>query len=109
MTPPTYATARAACVARYGREPTVEAMRHGIEMADWYVAADDSRGGVTLLFDGDVMMLSMHERYDGAGGGTYLTIVGHPEEWAPLTPLPDALDAADAFLRTHATTATKGP
>ena len=26
-----------------------------------------------------------------------------------LTPLPDALDAADAFLRTHATTATKGP
>ena len=98
---PTYATARAACVARYG------------EASDAYELGGCARMWWARAWDGEsddedgVMLVETH-----AGGAELAAMVGPTavERWTlagdgGVTPLPDALDAADAFLRD----ATKGP
>lgn len=60
--------------------------------------------------DGALTLFVMVHR-DGAvrdDDAAMWTLAGEPPPDAPLTPLPAALDAADAFLRAHAHP-TKGP
>ena len=117
MTAVTYAEARAACVARYGREPDDEGDRgDGLTSCWWPRVPGQPRhdpAGVVLVSDADGTELAVE-------------IMGGAESWpatdaATLAAAMDAADAAviehhgapmttaaDAFLRTHAT-AAKGP
>ena len=95
MTPPTYATARAACVARYG-----EATWSGCYASEWCRPSGKS---VVLRSEPGALLLTTFPSPGARGDERTLTRNGEV-----ITPLPDALGAADAFLRTTAT-ATKGP
>lgn len=98
----TYAEARAACVARYG-EPS-EAYAIGRCARAWW-----GRNGSGVV---GVLLAETHRGVElsaiGYDDPQRWTLAGTPCAGAPLTPLPAALDAADAFLRAHAHP-TKGP
>ena len=94
MTPPTYAEARAACVARYGEPTYADACDDAVTL--WWGGRDDRRVRLTRAPDGLRLTLAddAEERV--------LTLAGEPTPDAPAATLPAALDAADALLRTHA-------
>lgn len=89
----TYAEARVACVERYGEPTDAYAVSACARM--WW-----GRNGSGV--DG-VMLAELH-----TGGVELLARQGNTTRWWTLvgpgavTPLPDALDAADEFLRTLA-------
>ena len=103
MTPPTFADALAACRARWG-EPVDPLYWNGLEAASWepapgcFYALEDDADGCDLLAHahGEERMWLLR--------GTA------PAGWdAPLTPLPDALAAAVAWLAERTPAPTKGP
>ena len=98
----TYATARAACVARYGREPDDEYAISACARS-WWARERESADGVLLseMPRGAVELAAIGTHNDA---GRW-TLAGPPTASAPAATLPAALDAADAFLRD----ATKGP
>ena len=94
----TYATARAACVARYGEPPSRDE-RPARSTVAWAVGPRRD-GGCDFLWlecaEGRVVLTAQA----GAVERVW-TLAGDPTPDAPAATLPDALDAADAFLRTH--------
>lgn len=92
----TYADALAACTARHGA-PTFAGVVAGADYAEW----DGGAAQIILSIaqrGPDMWMDTVHGRGRATTGATW-TLAGTPSAAAPLTPLPDALDAADAWLR----------
>lgn len=107
MTPPTYAEARAACVARWGL-PTFAVVagrdEHDAwpEETDWcFPPTGRSQAQAAVSVEGDCVWLSVWRHMSDEPMRSW-TLAGPPTASAPAATLPAALDAADAFLRTHA-------
>ena len=99
----TYAEARAACVARWG--PATFSVEPGHDEHDAWPAETDwcfpptgrSQAQAAVSVDGERVRLSVWRHMSDEPMREW-TLAGD----GGVTPLPDALDAADAFLRTHA-------
>lgn len=94
----TYAEVRAACVERWG-EPWNEGGPLPCPCAAWRPDGSDTLG---IGLAGTTRLLLIAEDTTGDGAHKAWTLAGEPTADAQLTPLPAALDAADAFLRERA-------
>lgn len=103
----TYAGALAACVARWGcyAPSTKSASRSLPTLMQTHWPTNDDAGAITLYESAGVVWLETAHA-DDLRASVY-PLAGSAD-MAPV-PLPDALGAADAFRRIHATTPTKGP
>ena len=109
----TYAGALAACVARWGA-PTFDVRAGGDEHDRWPAETDwclpptgRSVAQVAVSDRGDRVTLSAWLHMSDEPMREW-TLAGEPTADAPLTPLLDALDAADRWLRER-NAPTKGP
>ena len=96
----TFASALAACTERFGESDDVT-LYDGCPVASWpWVPDDDERahGGISLTELGELVLCA------GRGGAWAYWLLAADDltlPGAPLTPLPDALDEAAAWLRAH--------
>lgn len=86
----TYASALAACVERLGETTYADACDDAVTR--WWNRRDDRR--VLLTRDADGMWLTLADDADER----VMTLAGSPSADAPLTPLPDAIDAAVRWM-----------
>lgn len=92
----TYPDALAACVARFG-EPSWRGDVGGTAYAEW--ADGVALTCLSIAARGDAVWMDASTGHGCDRVGATWMLAGEPCAAAPLTPLPAALDAADAWRR----------